>query len=219
MIVIVTETIPRRNLSFTDGSLASAVAAPLSNISVFTLAVISLERACAVLWPFRHRTAGNRAYIFSISAIWFSGFCITTVNLLAVHRLIEELSPFYVLTSTVFIPLCVVLASYIKIRTKLRTGLSVCADQDIHKRKLTERNIKLSKILFIVIGLSFLFWIPAVTIYFIIPFCNDCISQKDLVMLIVTVLHMANSLVNPIVYSFRMTMFKLALKKLFKKGD
>lgn len=49
MIVIVTETIPRRNLSFTDGSLASAVAAPLSNISVFTLAVISLERACAVL--------------------------------------------------------------------------------------------------------------------------------------------------------------------------
>lgn len=81
MIVIVTETIPRRNLSFTDGSLASAVAAPLSNISVFTLAVISLERACAVLWPFSHRTAGNRAYIFSISTIWFSGFCITTVNL------------------------------------------------------------------------------------------------------------------------------------------
>ena len=110
MVVIVTETIPRRKLSHSHGEVVTAIVGPVANVSVFTLVVISLERACAVLYPFRHRTAGNRVYIISIIAIWIAGFCLVTVNLLLLHGLIGELAAFLALTSTIFISLCVVLS-------------------------------------------------------------------------------------------------------------
>ena len=144
MVVIVTETIPRRKLSHSHGEVVTAIVGPVANVSVFTLVVISLERACAVLYPFRHRTAGNRVYIISIIAIWIAGFCLVTVNLLLLHGLIGELAAFLALTSTIFISLCVVLASYMKIRAKSRRSARLNVDQETDNRKLIERNIKLS---------------------------------------------------------------------------
>ena len=36
---------------------------PFSYASVFYLALISLERACALIWPLRHRVASTNVYI------------------------------------------------------------------------------------------------------------------------------------------------------------
>ena len=71
--------------------------------------------------------------------------------------------------------------------------------------------------MFVVIGLSFAFWIPAITMYTIMVFCGKCISETF--MLIATVLHFANALVNPIMYGCRKSMFKLAIKKLLRNTE
>ena len=41
-----------------------------STSSIYTLAVISLERMFAIGWPLRHRTANFRVYIYAISIPW-----------------------------------------------------------------------------------------------------------------------------------------------------
>lgn len=218
MLAIATERIPERKLFYPAGSIASAISGLFSVASVLFLALISLERAYAVLWPFRHRTAGNRMYIISIIVVWIAGLGIAMVNLLTVHNLFSHLGAFLVATSTMFISLCTVLAAYMKIRAKLRSSVPVCTVQETQNRKLIEQNKKLSNTLFIVIRLSFMFWMPAVTMYSILPILpTECIPQTVLVMSIITILHMANSLVNPIVYSYRMPMFKAAMRKLLKK--
>ena len=54
-------------MMFDQGYLPSVISAILfSSVSLFSLLVISLERACAVIWPFRHRVARLRIYATSI---------------------------------------------------------------------------------------------------------------------------------------------------------
>lgn len=202
-----------------NGDVSSIISAILfSSVSLFSLLVISLERACAVLWPFRHRVARIRIYVSGIIMVWLAGLCVATVNGLAMYGLVRHLTSFSFTISTLFICLCLVLATYMTIRTRLRNTLPVCTGET-QNRKLIEQNIKLSKTLFIVTGLSFGFWLPAITVYSISVICRDCLTGTAYVhaLSISTILHFANSLVDPIVYSYRMPMFKAALKKLLRK--
>ena len=88
-------------------------------------------------------------------------------------------------------------ASYIIIRNRLRRTLPIFESQN---RKNMERNIKLSKTLFIVISASLICWLPATLLYTLIIMCANCIlnTVEKLIMLTVTVLHLANSVVNPV---------------------
>ena len=58
--------------------------------SVMFLALISLERAYAVLWPLRHRVTNTRVYIYSIVTVWVAGLCIAGLSLLTVFSIISE---------------------------------------------------------------------------------------------------------------------------------
>ena len=211
LIVTATLTIPQRKIIFA-GNATSAIVSLFGSVSLLSLLVISLERAFAVLWPFRHRVASTRVYIISIIVIWGAGLCVTTVELLSIYNdKISELISFLIMNSVCFIALVVILVSYMAIRKKLRnTNPAV----EAHNRKTIEQNVKLSKTMFVVIGLSFVFWLPGITMFTIKLFCNECVSE--ILLSIAIVLLMANSLVNPIVYSYRMPMFKEAMKKLFK---
>jgi len=54
-------------MMFVQGDIPSIISAILfSSVSVFSLLVISLERACVVIWPFRHRVARIGIYVTSI---------------------------------------------------------------------------------------------------------------------------------------------------------
>ena len=48
-----------------------------STSSIYTLAVISLERMFAIGWPLRHRTANFRVYICAISIPWIIAAILT----------------------------------------------------------------------------------------------------------------------------------------------
>ena len=177
--------------------------------SVFSLAVISLERVYAVVWPLHHRTVSSRVYFTSIGFIWAAGIGAGTLYLLSV---VEVLSPIYSevpINVTILSSLCVVCASYMIIRTQAvrRTPLIF----DNQRRRNMERNIKLSNTLFIMISLSLICWLPATVTCTLDRWCQYCFSR--IVMLVTLVLQMANSIVNPVVYCYRMPMFKGELKR------
>ena len=184
-----------------------------SSTSVCFLALISLERVYAVLWPLRHRATETRVYIYSIVIIWVVGLCTGGLTLSSMYNAkVDRRYVIAVVHSCLFIALLVICASYLKIRNRLR---STSPDITFHKNRSTEHNLRLSRTLFIVVAVSLVFWLPAFVVYTVSEFCRQCFSPS--VSFLVNALHLANSLVNSFVYIFRMPIFKDALKKFRRK--
>ena len=63
---------------------------------------------------------------------------------------------------------------YRMIRSRLKRSPLIF---DYNQRRNMERNMKLSKTLFIVIALSFACWLPAVILYTVMDFCFECVPK------------------------------------------
>ena len=88
-IVLATEKIPRvKAVGGQETSIknpSSALQLLASSTSVLFLALISLERVFAVLWPIRHRVLNTRAYIYSIAISWAVGICMGGLSVLSMY--------------------------------------------------------------------------------------------------------------------------------------
>ena len=186
----------------------------VSSASVFFLALISLERAFAVLKPLRHRVVSTRVYIYSIVVVWAVGIFIFGLMALSFYYpKLERETVHVVVHFCLFISFVMICASYLKIRTRLSSTAPEIAV--VNRRQTAEYNVRLSRTLFVVIALSLLFWLPAFAVYIGRDICKRCFHPY--VIWTVNVFHLANSLVNPFVYSFRMPVFKEALEKLSRR--
>ena len=204
---------PGKEKSSTNPSSAFQVLA--SSTSVLFLALISLERVYSVLWPVQHRATSTRTYIFTITAVWGLGLCFFGLSVLSLyHTKLEMRYVTLTIHASLFMALLVICGSYLQIRKKLRAN--VIPGEEIHARHKAERNLRLSRTVFVVMAVSLVFWLPATILYTAKDFCcPPCL--RPIAVSLVNVLHLANSMVNPIVYSFRMVIFKDALKKLSRR--
>ena len=178
--------------------------------SVLFLALVSLERAFSVLWPIRHRSISSRVYIKSIVFVWAVGLCFFALTVIAIHY--PEVKEEYVFIASNTGSQLIICTSYLKIRNRLRAS---SPGLDIHGHQLQAHNLRLSKTLFITIASSLLFWIPGFVVYFTREFYTQCFPVP--VLWFANAMYLANSMVNPFVYSFRMTIFKDALRKFCRK--
>lgn len=219
LIILATENIP---LLFGDTSSfddfvkkahrVSTLLLMFSTMSIISLAVTSLERALAILRPFVHRTISTRAYIHSIAFVWVSGICVAVMYTLPSFRVWREMYSKIIVNFVVVLCLVMICGSYMAIRSHLKRSLQVC---DCFQRRNFERNMKLSKTLFIVIALSIGCWLPALILYIFLALCFNCLPST--VILMGTFLQLGNSVVNPIMYSCRLPMFKKTLNRLLKR--
>ena len=183
--------------------------------SVLFLALISLERVCAVFWPVRHRLASLQIYVCSIVTVWFIGIVFGVLCLLSLY--FNVLTWAYVSTTIhicFFVSLLVTCISYVKLEHRV-----ICTPREentfnIHNR-FDASSARLSKTLFGVFAISFLLWLPALVVYVVEPFCPRCFPT--VLNLAVTALRLANSMVNPLVYSFRVPAFKNVLGRLRRR--
>ena len=183
-----------------------------SSTSLMSLALISLERVYAVLWPLRHRVASTRAYVYSIGIIWVAGLCMSGLLLLTIyHNNVDSVYVLLTYTSFTALSLLVICASYLMIRSRLQC---TAIDLDVQRQTSAEKTLRLSRTFFIVIAVSLIFWLPGCVMGFIRDFCA-CLSPVPA--WFVTVLALGNSIANPLVYSFRMPIFQDALKKFWRK--
>ncbi|XP_022792358.1 somatostatin receptor type 4-like [Stylophora pistillata] len=180
--------------------------------SVFFLAIISLERVYAVLWPLRHRVEKTSLYISSIILVWAGGLCLSRMSLMEMyHPDVERRSVVVATHISLFIALMITCASYFTICSRLRSkktasGLMVQRNQ--------QSSLRHSRTFFVVVAVSLVFWLPAFAVYIAKEFCL-CFPAP--VVWFASALRLANSMVNPFVYSLRMPIFKDALTKLWRR--
>ena len=177
--------------------------------SVFFLVLISLERVFALLWPLRHRATSTKVYIYSVVIAWLAGIAMGVSSFIALLG-IYEFTYFGVVAAVLIgFLLITICLSYLSIRKRINNRTP--AFDKAHSRISVEQNTKLSKTLFIVIGASVALWVPSVTWYNISIWCPRLFPQ--FVTHIFTMLHIANSLVNPIIYSLRIPVFKKTIQQ------
>lgn len=181
--------------------------------SMFFLVLISLERAYALIWPLRHRTASIRGYTYSVIFVWAAAIALQAGTFLVMSfKILEPNHWMVVVWSTAALSLIVICACYTSIRAKLRSNrLMTVASRD----NSLEQNKKLSKTLFIVIGASLVCWGSSIVAHFIFHQCLRCYPLTILYSFYI--FHLGNSLVNPIIYSFRFPMFRETLRTLLLK--
>ena len=178
--------------------------------SLFFLVLISLERAYAVVCPLRHRLASNKSYIWCIVTVWVIGGFVGAVLLLDTANMWSHEISQYIICSMIFSALAIICGSYWSIRNKLYSRDVPAINRN--SRSNTEQNIKLSKTLCIVTAASCVCWLPGSILYFVNAVCKCYISMGALYA--TTLFNIASSFINPVIYSFRMPIFKEPLSKL-----
>ena len=185
--------------------------------SVFFLALISLERVYAVLWPLRHRVAKTSLYISSIILVWAGGLCLGGMSLMELYYPAVKRRNVVVATSiSLFISLVIICASYFTIRTRLRSRKAASGLMVQRNQKFVEKSLRHSRTFFVVVTVSLVFWLPAFAVNITKEFCL-CFPAP--VIWFASALRLANSMANPFVYSLRMPLFKDALTKLSRRRE
>ena len=187
-----------------DKNISIAFQVTFSFASAFFLVLISLEHAYALIWPLRHRVASTKGYIYSATFAWITA--VFTTTFLAVYDILDF--AYWIFAFGCVMVLCVVTicVSYLVIRKKLNSRVPAIDSEN------NRQNAKLSRTLFIMITASLVFWIPGIVVNCTYYLCSKCIPL--LVLHILNLVHLANSLVNPIIYSFRIPMLRETFKRM-----
>ena len=178
--------------------------------SVLFLTLVSLERACGLIWPIRHRIASTKVYSHSAFVAWNAAILSGVLTLLTSFNILDFAYWKVGIGSANFLCLATICVSYLAIRKKL-SGRVPAIDGPHNRQNGSQKNAKLSRTLFIMITASLLFWIPSLVIRSTQYLCSACVPL--LLYHISTMFRLANSLVNPIIYSFRIPMFREIFKR------
>ena len=189
--------------SITTWRVFSIVDMFTSTSSIYTLAVISLERMFAIGWPLRHRTANFRVYICAISIPWIIAAIFTVLTDVYVY-IIKRYSVIYLLVLFPATPLLVMCVAYYVIWRKQKSP--ICNHNNVI------REAKLANTLFLITGASVFTWLPFQIINILVNLhVFPSFSHLQLTVFIIRVLQYSNSFVNVIIYPLRIPEFKNCL--------
>ena len=180
--------------------------------SLGNLALISLERLHATLYPFRHCLVGKRIYYKIIIFSWLGALILACVP--QIIRM-SDVPPAdrYPWIIYVFLTLAVLTISYVIIISKLIRKAHV---QQLGSVMSAER--KLSVTLFIVSAASIITLLPWLIIICIAISSNRHSWTTPTSFRIVQAFYNLNSMLNPVIYAIRLSEFRRALKELFCKN-
>ncbi|XP_048589871.1 adenosine receptor A3-like [Nematostella vectensis] len=183
------------NLIWTSAVMASQRGIPL----------IALERMLATVFPLRHRKLTRVSYNVAISGQWITGSVVAPFYLSRYRYYV-----FWVDTPIALLGLAVICACYSAIYWKVlnqrkhhKQGSFPCAQK---------RERKLAKTLFIITVLSLLTCLPDL-VYHVVPGFTDYSSTHGVFL----VLLLTNSMMNPIVYFWRMRSFRKAMMRIIMR--
>ena len=183
--------------------------------SVTNLAAISLERMHATFRPLAHRLVKKKIFGATVVAVWIIAGLSSTISVFNVHlEPVLEHSFFIYISYLSIFSLCVfvILVSYTSLTIRI-----VCGNQPHHYGG-TNRERKLTKTLFIATVASVLLTLPYVIFCFYssMPHTIPSNSTTFLLSCFSILLFSANSLVNPVLYTFRIPEFRRALFSLLR---
>ena len=173
--------------------------------SIYTLAVISLERMFAIVCPLRHRTLTSRNYIYAIAIPWIAAAVFVTVLILYSYEIIKHPSYRFLLLLFQTTPLLTMCVAYFSIWIKRKSTKGI-------QNHRAARESKLANTLFLVTGASLLTWTPFQMINNL-SFIEGWRISSTLLYLS-KILQFSNSLVNVVIYPLRIPQFKTTFKNI-----
>ena len=178
--------------------------------SIGFLALISLERLYAVGYPLRIRTTSTRKYIFGVGVVWLLSGTVAVAQLLgAAATLITEDIFIWFVTMYLFVCLTIISCAYSAVWFFSRKE-----DPRLPPNRY-RRNKELAKTLFIVTLLSLITWLPFTVVHNLRFTLKGNVAIAPVFDDVTQALQLANSFVNPLVYCFRMPLFRRTLREIF----
>ena len=175
--------------------------------SIYTLAVISLERMYAVGWPVRHRTVNYCVYVCAISIPWIIAAIFTTLVVLRILNMIGREYFFYCLVLIPGIPLITICVANFVIWKKQKSPF--------RNQNHIKREVKLAKTLALITGTSLFTWLPFQILNTLFELnVTGKFHLFQLTLFIIKFLQFSNSFVNVIIYPFRIPEFKRTLSQI-----
>lgn len=179
--------------------------------SMTSLLLIAVERFCAIVLPLRHRTLTKGNYMHCIAGVWIASLLTTMVRLapeFVLRNSVLAIVSSWILTSSIAVCLILICGLYTAI------WFSSNKDDPRIRRDKRVRNKRLAKTLFIVTTISVITWLPF-SMTFVLPqhvkIQENCIVYS--VLFGTRFMQLANSLINPAVYCYRMHEFNRTLKQ------
>ena len=194
------KTISSQHLSFAFVYL-------FSSISLTNLTAVSLERLHATFFPFRHRFVRKWVYRAIIIIIWLIAIVREVAQIVLKGIADRAVINTYLYILFYAVSLFVICVSYILITFKIRCS----RHPQFHSRSKRER--KLTGTALIVTLVSLLCFLPAMIYVACLRVSFTCFRNFH-IDIAMTVLFLANSLVNPIIYALRMPGFRKCLLQL-----
>ena len=172
--------------------------------SVFTLAIVSLERLLAVSIPFKYRMIPRKTYFCCVAATWCLAGCVAAISIAFYLQIVRE--AFYIaVILSLSLSLTVACFAHIAIIFKINQKNNSAKDQ---KDLTVERRLSIT--LLCVTAIFVLSWLPFQLIFILAHFCKTCVFSMNIVFFI-KLLHYSNSFMNAAVYTFRIPEFKEAI--------
>ncbi|XP_053312978.1 adenosine receptor A2b [Spea bombifrons] len=216
----------------------------LTQSSIFSLLAVAIDRYLAIKIPLRYKSlvTGKRART-TIAVFWILSFGIGLTPLMGWNRL-DEACPsarshnctvpclfekvvtmsymvYFNFFGCVLLPLLIMLGIYIKIfmvaRKQLRQIELKCISSD-NSRTTLQKEVNAAKSLAIIVGLFAFCWLPIHIlncITFFEPSFNK--TKPEWVMYMAIILSHANSVVNPIIYAYKIRDFRYTFRKIISK--
>ena len=175
--------------------------------SIFTLAVISLERMYAIGWPFRHRALNTRAYVIAIAAPWIIAFTMATAEIILQYVVILPVSFIVLLFTCLSTPLVLTSTAYSVLWMKERSRLMPRQVQEA-------RDLKLAKTVGLITGAFLVTWLPFQIIFLVFNLCVSCRNVSPLLIYIIKLLQYVNSIVNIVIYPVRNVDYRTSLLRM-----
>ncbi|XP_072125930.1 adenosine A2c receptor [Mobula birostris] len=206
----------------------------LTQASIFGLLAIAVERYVAILNPFRYQalvTPRNTARVIITS--WALALVIGLVPLMGwrkmpmgderclFHNVIDETYMVYFsFIGCMLLPLFVMFVIYAKIFLEVKKQIRRIAERNVNisleekRRKIIRKEFQTATSLFIVLFCFTLSWIPLHILNCIKLYCPKCHVPTTLMLTTVIMSHV-NSVVNPVIYVFRIRTFWDAFREIF----
>lgn len=186
--------------------------AGLSSMTI--LAVIALERAYSVFHPLKHRCTSRRSRFYWLSAAfaWILAGILTSLKILTSRGVFPPSYDNHIISTFVSLALITILVAYVSIWTRIRSRKKNTSY--VIKEKSVVQAMLIVTIFFIVM------WLPFFLINVVGSFDDQLLLVVPLnVIYAAKLMHYGNSIVNPIIYSFKLPHFQKALRRVSYKSS
>ena len=176
--------------------------------SIFTLAVISLERLYATVLPLRQRQLNLRNYIIAIATPWILSLMVTSTRVLQAFFIITAKQFLIVVIFSLSTPLLISCIAYYIIWKKQASR--------IHNHVHVRNNAKLSRTLLLITAIFVLSWLPFQVLLIVADLCISCRRFPIFILFVIKLLQYGNSFINFVIYCLRMPDYKNAVSQILR---